>query len=108
MIKGLCPCDLVSSLFQSMIVRIKLFNKLFFHVAFHRLFLLVKLFFSYIIFVAFMLQFYVPMDFLEPIVYHKLLKVDHLTYRFPRCHGFIQGLIQNGFRVVIVLLIGTN
>lgn len=73
----------------------------------YRAFLLVKLFFSYIIFVAFMLQYYVPMDFLEPIIYNRVLKVDHLTYHFPRYHHFIKSFIQTCFRVAIVLLIGT-
>ncbi len=65
-----------------------------------------RLFFSYIILVSFMLQFYVPMDFLEPVVYNKVLKLDHLTYRFPRYHGVVKMLAQSVFRVILVLLIG--
>jgi len=66
----------------------------------------VKLFSSYVVYTAFMIQFYVPMEFLEPIVYDRILKVDHLTYRFPRYHWLFKTLIQGVFRVVVVLLIG--
>ena len=68
--------------------------------------MLVRLFFSYIVFVSFMIMFYVPMDFLEPVVYNKILKLDHLTYRFPRCHGLVKMLAQSIFRVTLVLLVG--
>ena len=53
-----------------------------------------------------MLQFYVPMDFLEPIVYDRILRLDRLTYYYPRCHGVLRMLAESVFRVIIVLLIG--
>jgi len=60
----------------------------------------VKLYYSYAIFATYMVQFYVPMDFLEPPLY------NHLLFRFPRHHAKLQLLIQIVFRTVMVAVTG--
>lgn len=74
----------------------------------HRVLLIVRLFFCFVVFVSFMLQFYVPMDFLEPIVYEKILKLYILEHRFPRHHRVLRLLIETVFRVSVVLIIGQH
>lgn len=59
-----------------------------------------KLYYSYAIFATYMVQFYVPMDFLEPPLY------NHLLFRFPRHHAKLQFLIQIVFRTVMVAVTG--
>lgn len=52
-----------------------------------------------------MLQFYVPMDFLEPGLL-ELIKADRLSYYFPRRHTQLMSLIQLVFRTALVLITG--
>jgi proton-coupled amino acid transporter len=68
-------------------------------------FVLAKLLYGVAIFTSFLLQFYVPMDFIEPPLYAKL-KLDYLTYKFPKFHGVIQTTIKLGFRTILVLFTG--
>lgn len=70
-----------------------------------RLFIIVKLYFAYAIFASYLLQFYVPMDFLEPSFFD-LIKTDRLPYYFPRYHEQIKAGIQYAFRTVLVILTG--
>ena len=70
-----------------------------------RVFIIVKLYFTYAIFASFALQFYVPMDFLEPPFFSRL-KLDKLTYYFPRFHNQVKLAIQLAFRTFLVVLIG--
>ena len=72
-----------------------------------RIFIITKFFYAYAIFASFLLQFYVPMDFLEPAFYGRI-KVDRLEHRFPRHHKKLAHLIQMLFRSVIVILIGND
>lgn len=67
-------------------------------------FIIVKLYFTYAIFASFALQFYVPMDFLEPPFFSRL-KLDKLTYYFPRFHNQVKLAIQLAFRTFLVVLI---
>ena len=68
--------------------------------------MIVKLYFAYAIFASFLLQFYVPMDFLEPPLF-ELIKVDRwMLYYFPRRHALLKTVIQFTFRSVIVIIIG--
>ena len=67
--------------------------------------MIARFFFAYAIFASYMLQFYVPMDFLEPSLF-ELLKVDRLTYRFPRHHEKLKTVIQLTFRTIVVILTG--
>lgn len=73
--------------------------------SFYRVFIIVKLYFAYAIFASFLLQFYVPMDFLEP-AFFDLVKLDRLTYRFPRHYKKLQSLVKLTFRSALVLLTG--
>lgn len=52
-----------------------------------------------------MLQFYVPMDFLEPSLF-ELIKADRFTYYFPRRHEQLKTAIQLAFRTALVVLTG--
>lgn len=45
------------------------------------------------------------MDFLEPPLY-KRLKLDYLTYKFPKYHKVIQVVVKLGFRSILVLFTG--
>ena len=73
-----------------------------------RIFIITKFFFAYAIFASFLLQFYVPMDFLEPAFYGRIIKMDSFVYRFPRHHKKLALLIQMLFRSVIVILTGND
>ena len=61
--------------------------------------------FAYSVFSSHLLQFYVPMDFLEPPFY-KYIKLDYVTYKYPKYHNVIKTAIQLGFRTGFVLLTG--
>ena len=67
--------------------------------------MLAKLGIGVAIFITYMIMFYVPMDFLEPYVY-KLIKLDMLTYHYPRHYNMIQSLVQVMFRSSLVLMTG--
>ena len=73
----------------------------------YRLFNIVKLYYAYAIFASFMLQFYVPMDFLEPPLYKKL-QLDKLMYRYPNHHSKIKLSVQLSFRTALVILTGKH
>lgn len=66
-------------------------------------FLLTKLFYSYAIFATYMVQFYVPMDFMEPVL-HKCLNLHKLKNRFPTHHSAIKMAAENAFRAVVVMI----
>ena len=68
-------------------------------------FLVAKLLYSYATLASFPLQFYVPMDFLEPPIYEKM-KLGQLMYYFPRHHNKVKIIVQLVFRTSIVLLTG--
>ena len=68
-------------------------------------FLLTKSLFAYSIFMSYLLQFYVPMDFLEPIVF-KFLRLEKLFSRFPSHRSVLVTIAQIGLRTVLVLLTG--
>lgn len=72
---------------------------------FPSIFLLTKLLFAYSIFMSYLLQFYVPMDFLEPIVF-KVLRLEKLFARFPRNRQVLVTIAQIGLRTILVLLTG--
>lgn len=69
------------------------------------IFLVAKLLLIYNAFASYLLQFYVPLDFLEPPLYKKL-KLDYLTYKFPKYHNWIKTAVQLGFRTLLVLFTG--
>ena len=75
------------------------------HTPSNRLFLIVKLYYAYAIFASYTIQFYVPMDFLEPPLYDKL-RLDYFVYRFPRFHSKIILLIRLAFRTTVVVITG--
>ncbi len=75
------------------------------HTSPRSLFLIVKLYYSFAVLASYALQFYVPMDFLEPPLYKKL-RLDKLMYWFPRHHGKIRTLVQLSFRTSLVILTG--
>lgn len=64
----------------------------------YSLFLMTKMLFAYSVFATYLLQFYVPLDFLEPPLYKRI----DLNNR----PGIVQTLIQLGFRTFIVLITG--
>ena len=64
----------------------------------YSLFLMTKMLFAYSVFATYLLQFYVPLDFLEPPLYKRI----NLNNR-PH---IVQTLIQLGFRTFIVLITG--
>ena len=67
-----------------------------------RVFLITKLLFVCSIFVSFLLQFYVPMDFLEP----QIVRMNYLVYKYPLRHEAIKTAIQLTFRTILVLVTG--
>lgn len=74
-----------------------------------RAFLIAKLFYAYAVFASFMLQFYVPMDFLEPLVTKAInwcKEKLYLIYRLPNHHQIVNTVVLLIFRTLIVLLIG--
>ncbi|XP_064404881.1 proton-coupled amino acid transporter 1-like [Halichondria panicea] len=71
-------------------------------------FLIAKLFYAYAIFASFMLQFYVPMDFLEPPVTKGidwLKEKFYLVYRYPNHHQLLNTALLLVFRTSLVLLV---
>ena len=66
-------------------------------------FLIVKFYYSYAIFASFLIQFYVPMDFLEPPL-NKLMRMNKLQYYFPRHHNKIRVGVENCFRALLVMI----
>lgn len=75
----------------------------------YRVFIIVVLYYGYVVFASFMLQFYVPMDFLE-IPFFKLIrldsKIDRLSYSHPHLHGPAKWIAHTIFRTTIVLITG--
>ena len=69
------------------------------------LFTLAKLSIVFATFAVYMVQFYVPLDFMEPVI-SKKLKLDSLTYRFPNSHHLIQNFIFCTGRTVLVIMTG--
>ena len=61
------------------------------------MYIIAKIFFAYATLASFLLQFYVPMDFLEPPILERLN---------PKSRNDIKFLIQILFRSTIVLFIG--
>ncbi len=75
----------------------------------YRAFLIAKLFYAYAVFASFMLQFYVPMDFLEPFVNKGInwfKEKFFLVYRLPGRHQQMDTVVLLGFRTLLVLVIG--
>ena len=70
-------------------------------------FVLAKMFYSYAIFATYMVQFYVPMDFLEPVLY-KYLRLHKLKDRFPTHHSTVKTAIENLFRAMVVMVTGMS
>ena len=52
-----------------------------------------------------MVQFYVPMDFMEPVL-HKCLRLDKLKGYFPTHHNTVKMAVENVFRAVVVMITG--
>ena len=71
----------------------------------YSMYIIAKIFFAYATLASFLLQFYVPMDFLEPPLYEKM-KLGQLMYYFPRHHGKVKLLVQICFRTSLVVLTG--
>ena len=80
----------------------------------YRFFLIAKLYYAYAIFVTFLLQFYVPMDFLEPPLNRAINRMKErfcvqLEYRFPeknKFHNTLNDVLFLVFKTLIVLVIG--
>ena len=70
------------------------------HTPSNRLFLIVKLYYAYAIFATYMVQFYVPMDFLEP----PLIETVHCL--FPHHHARIECPVKIIFRTFVVAITG--
>ena len=74
-----------------------------------RVFVIVVFYYGYVTFASFMIQFYVPMDFLET-PFFKLIQlepfVDFLLYSRPHLHGPVNWILRTAFRTIIVLIIG--
>jgi proton-coupled amino acid transporter len=66
-------------------------------------FSLAKLYYAYAIFAGYLVQFYVPMDFLEGPLYTRL-RLRALEYRFPRHSHRVFPSFQLGFRLLVVLV----
>lgn len=69
------------------------------------LFTLAKLAIVFATFAVYMIEFYVPLDFMEPFITKKM-KLDRLMYRFPRSYHLIQNLIFCSVRTVLVIVTG--
>ena len=73
----------------------------------YSLFLITKMLFVVSIFVSYMIQFYVPMDIIEPLI---LKWIDQLTNKLPPlCMSYqatIKTVLQLCFRTLLVLLTG--
>lgn len=77
----------------------------------YRFFLVAKLYYAYAIFATFLLQFYVPMDFLEPPLNRAINKLKErfcgqLVFQFPDYHKILNTAFLLVFRTLIVLIIG--
>jgi hypothetical protein len=68
-------------------------------------FSLAKLYYAYAIFAGYLVQFYVPMDFLEVPLYSRL-RLHHLEYRFPHRRHWVFAIFQLLFRLIVVLITG--
>ena len=68
-------------------------------------FSLAKLYYAYAIFAGYLVQFYVPMDFLEVPLYLRL-RLHHLEYRFPHRRNWVFSTFQILFRLTVVLITG--
>jgi proton-coupled amino acid transporter len=66
-------------------------------------FSLAKLYYAYAIFAGYLVQFYVPMDFLEVPLYSRL-RLHHLEYRFPHRRHWVFAIFQLLFRLIVVLI----
>jgi proton-coupled amino acid transporter len=70
-------------------------------------FIIAVLYYGYAIFASFMLQFYVPMDFLE-VPFFKLIRmervIDYLFYSRPHWHGPVKWTLHTLFRTTLVLV----
>ena len=73
----------------------------------YSVFSVTKMVFAVNIFVSYLIQFYVPLDFLEPYIF-KLFKTNYLEYRFPRHSELLKSIVQYGFRTVLVILTGQS
>ena len=71
----------------------------------YRLFLIVRIFYSYVILATFLLQFYVPMDFMEPPVNKA---IERLKEKFHLESDTVNVILLSAFRTVIILLIGMS
>ncbi|CAI8057910.1 Proton-coupled amino acid transporter 1 [Geodia barretti] len=80
-------------------------------VAANTIFTIVVLYYAYAIFASYMLQFYVPMDFLE-IPFFRLIRaesyIDRLFYSHPRLHTPVKWILRTVFRTVIVSITGLS
>ena len=68
-------------------------------------FSLTKLYYSYSVFAGILLQFYVPMDFLESPVYRKL-RLNLLEQRWPQLEKHLFLIFQLLFRTLAMLVTG--
>ena len=71
----------------------------------HSFFSLAKLYYAYAIFAGYLVQFYVPMDFLEVPLYSRL-RLHRLEYRYPHRRRWIFFSFQTIFRLLVVLITG--
>ena len=72
-----------------------------------RFFYLAKLYYAYAIFAGYLIQFYVPMDFLETPLYSGL-RLHTLEYRYPRLGRRAFFAFQTVFRVLVVAITGAG
>ena len=63
----------------------------------YSMYIIAKIFFAYATLASFLLQFYVPMDFLEPPILERLN---------PKSRNDVKFLVQILFRSTVVLFIG--
>jgi proton-coupled amino acid transporter len=66
-------------------------------------FYLAKLYYAYAIFASYLVQFYVPMNFLEVPLFSRL-RLQTLEYKFPRHGHRVFPLFQTVFRLVVVII----
>lgn len=67
-------------------------------------FSLAKLYYAYAVFAGYLVQFYVPMDFLEVPIYSKLKICNKLEYKYPHRRQWFFFSFQIVFRTIIVLI----
>ena len=79
----------------------------FLHFCAFRVFLLTKILFAYSIFISYLLQFYVPLDFLEPHLF-KAIRLERFKNKFASGteRKVIHTVAQLALRTVIVLMTG--